>query len=310
MKKQYNSVTVICALLMFMIYSHAAIAQQIGDSTYLPVINNPAYKNGMGPTIFIDEAHNNFHTMQGRYKPFADVLAKDGYILKPFSSQFTVEVLSGCKILVIANALSERNISDWTLPTPSAFTPDEIEQLAEWINNGGSLFLIADHMPFPGAALELADRFGFKMNNGFAGDTTQLGAPDLFTLEDNTLLKNIITEGRDISESVDSIYSFTGQAFQIPGDAIPILNFSSNYISFMPDTAWNFNDNTPVIPVTGWSQGAVKKSGKGRIVIWGEAAMFTAQVSNGRQIGLNTPRAKYNLQLLLNIIHWLDGKLD
>ncbi|QQS34728.1 MAG: DUF4350 domain-containing protein [Ignavibacteriales bacterium] len=310
MKRLSTGIVTVTIMFSILFYSSFVLAQQFGDSTYTPKIDNPVYNYGEGPTIFIDEAHNNFHTMQGRYKPFADVLAKDGYVIKPFSTQFTVEELAGCKILVIANALNERNISDWTLPTPSAFTPDEIEQLAEWVSSGGSLFLIADHMPFPGAAMELAQRFGFRMNNGFAGDTTQLGSPDLFTLRDKTLAKNIITTGRNVSESVDSIISFTGQAFQIPGDAYSVLNFNSNFISLMPDTAWNFNDSTPKISVEGWSQGAVKKYGKGRIITWGEAAMFTAQVSNERRVGLNTPRAKCNLQLLLNIIHWLDGKLD
>ena len=36
----------------------------------------------------------------------------------------------------------------------------------------------------------------------------------------------------------------------------------------MPDTAWNFNNNTPKISVSGWSQGSVKKFGKGRIAVW------------------------------------------
>jgi hypothetical protein len=37
--------------------------------------------------------------------------------------------------------------------------------------------------------------------------------------------------------------------------------------------------------------------------------MFSAQTANNRKVGLNAPYARYNLQLLLNIKHWLDGKL-
>ncbi len=298
-------------LLLIMLSSNLILAQQIGDSTYNPKISNPVYERGEGPVVFIDEAHNNFHTMSERYKPFADVLEKDGYIVKPYQSSFSAADLDRGKILVISNALNERNTEDWVLPTPSAFTNGEIDQVADWVKNGGSLFLIADHMPFPGAAGELALKFGFKLNNGFAFDTSkkeQRGIPDLFTIKDKTLNKCFITEGQNKSESVDSIYSFTGEAFGIPGDAVPVLILNKNFITIMPDTAWDFKESTQSMSAAGWSQGAVKKYGNGRIAVWGEAAMFSAQRANDRKVGMNSPYAKYNLQLLLNIIHWLDGK--
>ena len=80
----------------------------------------------------------------------------------------------------------------------------------------------------------------------------------------------------------------------------------------LPDTAWVFNDQTTKFNVKGWSQGAYKKYGKGRIVVFGEAAMFTAQIAGPRKskMGMNNEVAPENYQLLLNIIHWLDGKLE
>jgi hypothetical protein len=167
-------------------------------------------------------------------------------------------------------------------------------------------------MPFPGAAYDLANAFGFKLNNGFAYDTVNGSSPDLFTLKDGTLQSNFITNGRNKLEAVDSIYSFTGEAFQIPNDAVPVLIFNYNFISLMPDTAWNFKDDTPQIPITGWSQGAVKEFGEGKIAVWGEAAMFSAQIAgeNKRKVGMNAPEAKHNYQLLLNVIHWLDNIIE
>lgn len=58
---------------------HMAGAQQIADPDFKPHIPAPAYPAGRGPTVAIDEAHGNFHTATGRYKPFADLLASDGY---------------------------------------------------------------------------------------------------------------------------------------------------------------------------------------------------------------------------------------
>ncbi len=286
-------------------------AQQVGDPDFHPVIHSPAYEKGAGPAVFIDEAHHNFHTLNGRYQSFAELLEKDGYNLKANTEAFTKAGLGNAKILVIANALHERNISDWTLPTPSAFTKDEIAAVADWVNEGGSLFLIADHMPLPGAAADLASAFGFEFNNGFAFDTTHQ-TNDFFTLADKTLKANKITNGRSESEKVDSLVSFTGQAFKIPDAADPLLILNSNFISMMPDTAWAFRDHTPRIPVGGWSQGAVLEFGKGRLAVFGEAAMFTAQVSGKgkRKVGMNHPAATQNAQFLLNVIHWLDGLIE
>ena len=75
--------------------------------------------------------------------------------------------------------------------------------------------------------------------------------------------------------------------------------------------AWNFTDKTPRIPIEGFSQIACLKYGKGRIVVSGEAAMFSCQqAGGGRSVGMCSPEVPQNQQLLLNIIHWLDGLIE
>jgi hypothetical protein len=210
---------------------------------------------------------------------------------------------------VIANALNSINTRNWSLPTPSAFTKDEINVVKDWVSGGGNLFLIADHMPFAGAAADLAAAFGFRCSNGFAFDTLAQG-PASFSLKDGTLAQSILTRGRDTSEAVHTVVTFTGQAFTIPVDATAILVFDPDWISVEPDTAWVFNGRNRQVPVKGWSQGAFMKYAKGRIVFFGEAAMFSAQLSGPDRIpaGMNAPYARENYKLLLNIIHWLDGR--
>ncbi len=285
--------------------------QQVADTSYTPVINNPLYVPGEGPVIFIDEGHHNFHTKDGRYQAFAKLLERDGYVVKGFPGTFTTEKLKRGKVLVISNALNEINIDNWVLPNPSAFSKKEIRVVRKWVNRGGSLFLIADHMPMAGAAADLAKAFGFEFTNGFVFDTIASG-PAFFSLEDGSLQPNVITAGRDSSEKVNRIATFTGQAFRIPEDAESILTFGDNFINMLPDTAWVFNDHTHRVDAKGWSQGAFKKYGKGSVVIFGEAAMFSAQLAGPQKIraGMNSPAAEENYQLLLNIIHWLDGKLE
>lgn len=282
-------------------------AQQIADINYAPSLNSPAYAQGDGPLIFIDAGHRNFHTKDGRYQAFAHLLERDGYRVEDYLGDFENEVLSRAKILVISNALSKHNVDQWYKPVFSAFTSEEIETVRKWVSQGGGLFLIADHMPMGGAAMDLAAAFGFRFTNGFAIDTSSYG-PSIFSLDQGNLGRNLITMGRNKKETVERAISFTGQAFQIPEDASPILLLDENFLNFLPDTAWVFNSLTLKYSAGGWCQGAYKKYGKGKVVAFGEAAMFTAQLAGPEKIpmGMNHPIASKNYQLLLNIIHWLD----
>lgn len=295
----------------FLILSLSICSQQVSDSDFAPEIKNPAYASGKGSIVFIDEAHHNFHTKEGRYKAFSSVLERDGYRVLSYKGIFKKSALSKGKILVISNALNEINVRNWSLPNPSAFTKEEIEIVKKWVSEGGNLFLIADHMPMAGAASDLAKEFGFEFTNGFAMDSLRRG-PSIFNLENKLLSKNKITQGRYPNETVQSIATFTGQGFKIPSDATPILTFDNTHVNLLPSRAWAFTQDTPSHNLEGWSQGAFKKHGKGRIVVFGEAAMFTAQVAgpNKVKMGMNNKAAPQNYQLLLNIIHWLDEIIE
>ena len=115
-------------------------SQQIADTTYNPIIQNPAYNIGKGPIVFIDEGHHNFHTKNGRYKAFSSLLERDGYVVKVYKDAFKKPDLNNGKILVISNALNKINVEDWFLPNPSAFTTREIRIIKKWVLDGGSFF--------------------------------------------------------------------------------------------------------------------------------------------------------------------------
>ena len=70
-------------------------------------------------------------------------------------------------------------------------------------------------------------------------------------------------------------------------------------------------ETTDVLDVGGWAQGAVLEVGIGRMAMFGEAAMFSAQEQIGREehklMGMNRPDAEQNPQFLLNVMHWLSG---
>lgn len=303
--------------LLLLLAACSSSPSQEADEGFQMQSENPAYPPGQGPTVLVDAAHHNFHTAEGRYRPFADLLKSDGYRIQSLKTRFEGQALETGQILVISNALSERNQDDWSLPTYPAFEEDEVEAVRQWVEGGGSLLLIADHMPMPGAAEDLAAAFGVRFSNGYAVHKGRHSPrpPLVFRRQgdaepsDGLLADHPITRGRDASERVDWVLTFTGQAFQADsGD--PLLVFGPSIITFFPVEPAKFTDQTPRISVKGWYQALAMRFGEGRAAFFGEAAMFTAQLSTrDRPMGMNAPGAEQNPQLLLNLMHWLSGLL-
>ncbi len=104
----------------------AARSGQIADPNFHPEIGSPAFAPDTGPVVLLDEAHFNFHTVEGRYRPFAELLRRDGYAVRGSNAPFTPAALADANILVITNAIAEDNVDEWTLPNPSAFSATEI----------------------------------------------------------------------------------------------------------------------------------------------------------------------------------------
>jgi hypothetical protein len=298
-------------MLVALCHPTSAPAQQVADSSFAPPIGSPAYSAAAGPRVLIDQAHHNFHTMSGRFYAFARLLQRDGYVVAPNAARFSREGLAGARILVISNALAAENEDDWSLPTPSAFDSSEIAALKAWVTGGGSLWLIADHMPFPGAAGGLAAEFGVLMSNGFALDRGEEDGRMRFARADGSLIDHPITRGRNAAERVDSIISFTGQAFRVEAPGTPLMKLRRDAVLLLPQVAWQFSRLTPRMSASGMLQGAVVDVGRGRVAVFGEAAMFSAQLSGPNKVamGMNDRTAPQNPQFVLNVAHWLDGSL-
>lgn len=308
------------ALIVVASCSVQLAAQQVPDRAFRPTLGEPAHALGKGPVVCLDEGHSNFHTLDGRFWAFGELLRRDGYQVRPLRARFDATSLSACRVVVIANA--QPNNDEWNAypyPTPSAFNPDEIAAMHRWVRGGGSLLLIADHMPLAGAAANLASAFGVTFNDGFAVEgygpdsarPASFAKPTIFSLRDSTLRSHPIVRGRNSAESVTSVRSFTGQAFKAPASAEPVMVLPPTFISLMPRTAWVFDDGTKRVPVGGWLQGAVMRVATGRAAFFGEAAMFSAQVAGAdkRPMGMNAPGAEQNHQFVLNVLHWLSGLL-
>jgi hypothetical protein len=91
------------ALILALAVAFIVRGQQEADLTFDASVKKPAYTT-THPKVLIDEAHFNFHTAGGRYKPFAELLTNDGYTVAPNKERFSAGSLDRFAVLVIANA--------------------------------------------------------------------------------------------------------------------------------------------------------------------------------------------------------------
>lgn len=283
------------------------------DRSYDVSVRNPAFTD-RHPVMLFDEGHHNAHTIGGRYGPFATLMRNDGYEVRPHAGMFTPEALQGTDILVIVNASGGSNPQVFGINLPflrkgerdaPAFTADEIATVAAWVQDGGSLLLVADHYPFGESARSLAAAFGVTMRGGFVEVPDQYFQSNPSTIEfyraNGLLLHHPITTGRDVSERVDIVMSFTGQSLDADSGQV-FLKLPASAKEFVPPPP-NFTEQP-----AGNGQGFAIEFGRGRLVVLGEAAMLTAQIEGGEQFGMNREGVD-NKQFTLNVVHWLSRLL-
>jgi hypothetical protein len=316
-------------VLMLYVSLRPAAQQQIVDPDFQPATAKPAYPNG-GPIVAIDEAHDNFHTIDGQYAPLARLLRNDGYKVMASKTRFEKENLAGIRVLIVANARDLKAILVGDISRP-AFTDHECDVLVDWVRAGGSLLLIADHAPFGNAADALARRFGVGMGKGWVFDRATTGG--LTTQLDFSRLNGLIGEhpiisGRNTSEEVNTIRAFTGQSLTVPAGSTILMKLSPEARDAATPADMDAEDAAIRSPdpskpaygshstsAAGRAQGLAMPFGKGRIVVLGEAALLSAQIirytdpnPHDMKIGMNTP-GNDDRQFALNIVHWLSGLL-
>ena len=263
------------------------------------------------PRVLIDAAHHNFHTAEGRYAPLARLLQESGFAVHSATGPITPQLLQTTDILVVANALHASNVDRCELPVAPAFSAEETGLLTAWVENGGSLLLIADHFPFPGAIADLAANFGFRLFNGFA-IRADVAAEDVFDLDLGSLRPHKQITGADLKTPVTQIAAFTGSAFEAPTEAQPLMVLGKDYELWLTSRAWEFRADTPRRSANGLLQGATHSHGKGRVAIFAEAAMFTSQSAPDGQtsIGFDAPAARDNRAFVIHVFRWLTDPIN
>ena len=281
------------------------------DRDYSAEVATPAYAERQ-PRLLVDAGHHNRHSVDGSYKPFAALARSDGYALETLDSKVTAEALARCDVFVIPSALGANDTN-----TDPAFTPEEVEVIARWVAGGGSLLLITDHHPFGGAVRNLGERLGVEMHDGMTFDpvhherTSRDDTQLLFTRDNRLLASHPITNGRNPSERVSRVLTFTGQSIRAPrGVALLTLSDTAEHRAASPRVTREGGrvvvhvDFARPASAAGYAQAVALTHGKGRVVVLAEAAMASAQRDGDRRIGMNAPGAD-NRQFVLNTLHWL-----
>jgi hypothetical protein len=277
---------------------------QRADMDYDTTVAAPAYAGAARhPSVLFDAAHNNLHTAGGLYRPFADLIAHDGYRVGTNQKAFSKEALQSADILIIANAAGAPQ-GDAAKTASPAFSAAECQAVDVWVKEGGALLFITDHYPYGAAAQPLAKRFGVGMSQGQTVDpqnsVPRVPARLIFARENGLLGDHPIIWGRGPSEQINRVITYSGQSLMGPRGSIPFLMLADTAIDrSMEDNSW--------ATAAGRCQGLAFVHGKGRVVVLGEAGVLSAQLMNNNQpFGMNDPNTD-NRQLSLNIMHWLSG---
>jgi hypothetical protein len=174
-------------------------ALQLPDRGFRPMIEDRAYAAGTGPVVCFGEGHGNRHTLNDGFWPFADLVRRDGYVVRT-ASALGRELPADCRLVVIASPRS---------PVVEA------EDVRRWVSGGGRLLLLADRDSLA-AVSGLAAAFGVTFSEAPA-------KPATFRSMDGTLRPHAIARGRHAKESAATVMTFEGQAMRVPATAEPLL---------------------------------------------------------------------------------------
>jgi hypothetical protein len=326
-------------LLLAVAAAPARSERQVEDTTYAPTVAKPAF-TGRRPVVMMDEAHRNQFTMKANYRAFANLLSQDGLDVVPGVQAFSPQSLKACQVLVVADAVGAADART-AAARSSAFRIPECDAVRDWVRAGGSLLLIADHAPFASAMDSLAVRLGVDMGKSTTVDTRRTDPETgnmgciYFTRDLGLLGDHAIMRGRNQAERINRVATFTGQSLAGPPGSTGLLVLSPSALDlpFTADARTRATpeerrkaDTTSVVSTPGAVtavdrfQALAFGLGRGRVVVVGEASMFSAQFvlglearqrgKNRLRVGLNRPDLDDNQQFALNILRWLARALN
>ena len=265
-------------------------------------VENPSFEINDGPLIMFDSTHKNFFIQSHLIKPLVDLLLNDGYRVSFLDKEFSKSSLSQAKVLVVITALPFDFATENSAADKNTFSENELNELQNWVNNGGSLLAFSEHAPFDQAINPLLRKFDIESSIGTTVDTINYESkygPGMIKFENKNLNTNHpIVTGK---YKVKKLVSFGGSA---------LLGSKYENILKLDESSFNVKHSTGIGPEgKGNSQGLAGVYGSGKIAAFGDSNGFTAMVFNmedGTKMyaGMNTEGYDWK-NFVLNTFRWL-----
>jgi len=220
---------------------------------------------------------------QVQHEGLVDMLFRSGYRLGKIETWISWQKLCDYQVLVIGS------------PQESKIEETEIKAIVEFVNSGGSLFLISDEGSDVKAKSNLNDvakEFGFTFAPGIIVDTVDYS-------EKQEYVRPVISARHFITREVSQIVFASGCDIELADEGITILVKSGPHAmrNLWKDGEWGQPEPAPDHPLL-----IVKRHGQGKVVACGNFSIIT---SISRIYGLS---AANNFTLIGNIFAWLANK--
>lgn len=265
-------------------------------------VEDPTFEINDGPLIMFDSTHKNFFIQSHLIKPLVDLLINDGYRVSFLDKEFSKSSLSQASVLVVITALPFDFATENSAEDKNTFSENELNELQNWVNNGGSLLVFSEHAPFDQAINPLLRKFDIESSIGTTVDTINYESkygPGMIKFENKNLNTNHpIVTGK---YKVKKLVSFGGSA---------LLGSKYENILKLDESSFNVKHSTGIGPEgMGNSQGLAGMYGSGKIAAFGDSNGFTAMVFNmddGTKMyaGMNTQGYDWK-NFVLNTFRWL-----
>ena len=265
-------------------------------------VEDPTFEINDGPLIMFDSTHKNFFIQSHLIKPLVDLLINDGYRVAFLDKEFSKSSLSQASVLVVITALPFDFATENSAEDKNTFSENELNELQNWVNNGGSLLVFSEHAPFDQAINPLLRKFDIESSIGTTVDTINYESkygPGMIKFENKNLNTNHpIVTGK---YKVEKLVSFGGSA---------LLGSKYENILKLDESSFNVKHSTGIGPEgKGNSQGLAGMYGSGKVAAFGDSNGFTAMVFNmddGTKMyaGMNTEGYDWK-NFVLNTFRWL-----
>jgi hypothetical protein len=265
-------------------------------------VEDPTFEINDGPLIMFDSTHKNFFIQSHLIKPLVDLLINDGYRVSFLDKEFSKSSLSQASVLVVITALPFDFATENSAADKNTFSENELNELQNWVTNGGSLLAFSEHAPFDQAINPLLRKFDIETSIGTTLDTINYDSkygPGMIKFENKNLKTNHpIVNGK---YKVHKLVSFGGSA---------LLGSKYENILKLDESSFNVKHSTGIGPEgKGNSQGLAGMYGSGKIAAFGDSNGFTAMVFNmddGTKMyaGMNTEGYDWK-NFVLNTFRWL-----